>query len=416
MGANAYVGTMARRSASTTPAAPSPKRQWAILGALWALSVLVVAYVIAPASVYPLVMDRLGIEHATASWLVSVVYLAMFTSAIPLGIAVDRAGTRRAVAASYLALVAAMCWSAWAGQAGSYPSLLASRFAAGVANVAAWTASVNAVGAVFPGDREATAIGLFSTSVVAGFAVGQFSGPALAAVVGWASVPLVFAGLSLVVVAAFWAIAGPVAGASTGGEPPSWPAFGRVLANRAVWAVGVLAFVAFSLNLFFNNWLPTYIGDRFGLSLQNSGLFAALFPAVGIVARGASGAISDRAFATRRKPVVLGSFAVVTPVVLGFVVVDAVVVLVAFLVVAGFFSQVGLALLFPYVRDLVPASVVGTALAVLNAVGFFGAFSAPLVTGAIIERTGSYPVAFGYAAVLAALGVVVAALVPEPNR
>lgn len=54
-------------------------------------------------------------------------------------------------------------------------------------------------------------------------------------------------------------------------------------------------------------------------------------------------------------------------------------------VVAGFVTQMGLALLFPYVRELVAENVAGTALSVLNVVGVGGEFVTPILTGALPE-------------------------------
>jgi nitrate/nitrite transporter NarK len=178
----------------------------------------------------------------------------------------------------------------------------------------------------------------------------------------------------------------------------------------------VLAFAAFSLNMFFNNWLPTYLVEEFDVSLAEGGLFAAAFPAVGAVARVSSGALSDRLFAGRRKPIVLGSFLVIAPLIVVIAGIRTIALLVAVLVVAGFVTQMGLALLLPYVRELVAANVAATALSVLNMVGLAGAFSAPVLTGVLIDYTGAYTTAFGYAAGLACLGVMVSWLAPEPDR
>ncbi|MFB6076567.1 MAG: MFS transporter [Candidatus Nanohaloarchaea archaeon] len=73
----------------------------------------------------------------------------------------------------------------------------------------------------------------------------------------------------------------------------------------------------------------------------------------------------------------------------------------------------GLALLLPYVRGLVDENVTGTALSVLNLVGFAGAFLTPTLTGVIIDRTGGYTMAFAYATGLAVFGIVLAWIVPE---
>lgn len=394
---------------------PSSARRWGILAALWGVSTAASAYAIVPASVLTLVMAGLGVGETGASWVISVVYLGMFTLAIPAGFVVDRVGTRRGVVVANLGLVAAAAGSYLAAAADAYLLLLGTRYLAGTFLVAGWTANVDAVGGVFDEERQATAIGLLATSVVAGFAVGQFGGPVVATRYGWPATLLAFAAATLVGLAAFVPLGWSARFRATDSEVPRWAEFRTVLTDAGVWMVALLAFAAFSLNLIFNNWMPTYLTETFAVSIEEGGLFAAAFPAVGVLARGSSGFVSDRLFGTRRRPVVFGSFLVVTPVVVAVGLVDAVAVLLALLFLAGFFSQLGLALLYTYVRELVATNVAGTALAVLNAVGFFGAFAAPIFTAAVFERTDSYLAVFLVAGVVAAAGTLVAWFAPEPN-
>jgi sugar phosphate permease len=182
-----------------------------------------------------------------------------------------------------------------------------------------------------------------------------------------------------------------------------------------VWLVAGVAFTAFSLNIFFLNWLPSFLVDRLAVSLALGGGFAALFPAVGVLGRGSSGLLSDRLFGGRRRPVVLGSFLIILPFVIVFVFVRSATPLLIAIVVIGFVTQVGGALLYTYVRELVALNVVSTALAVLNTVGFLGAFVTPLVSGLLFEWSGSHLPVFGYAILLALIGGTLSYAAPEPD-
>lgn len=392
----------------------SAARRWSVLSALWLLQVAGVAYTLAPAGALTVVQSALGVGATGANWLISAVYLGMFTMAIPAGVATERVSIRRGIGGGTLLLVAAMVGSWLAGTA--YWPLLALRFVAGVLIVAVFTLSVPTIGALFPREREATAVGIYSTSVLAGMALGQFGGSLVATRAGWNDAFLVFGLLELVGLGVFlWTIRGLTFPADSR-ERATRAEILDVLSRRSVWGVAVLAFLAFALNILFNNWMPTYITAEFGVSIAVGGLLAATFPVVGILGRVSSGPISERWFSGGRRPVVLGSFAAVTPLVALFPVVDTVLVLVGALLVAGFASQIGLALLYTYVRELVPVNAERTALAVLNAVGFFGAFVAPLATGALVERTGSYLSLFAFGTALAVGGVAVAWLSPDAAR
>ena len=160
------------------------------------------------------------------------------------------------------------------------------------------------------------------------------------------------------------------------------------------------------------SWLPTYVAENFSLPLGLGGAVAAIFPAIGVIGRISGGVISDRVFATRRRPIVLASFLVLAPASIAVPFIGSVNPLLVALVVTGFVTQVGLVLLLPYVRELVADNVAATAFAVLNAVGFVGAFSAPVVAGTLIEAAGFFA-AFAYAGAIAAVGCVLAWLVPD---
>lgn len=186
-----------------------------------------------------------------------------------------------------------------------------------------------------------------------------------------------------------------------------------MLGRRDVLGVGTLGFIAISLLFIINNWMPSYLQHRYALSASASGLLTATFSAVGVLSRALSGVLSDRLLGARRKPLVVVSFLVSTPLLVGLAVVDSLVATVALLVVAGYFGQVGHVLLFVYTRELVPSTLVGTSLSVLNTIGFLGAVSAPVLTGVLIERTGTFLSAFVYAGVLGVAAVVVAVRMPE---
>jgi nitrate/nitrite transporter NarK len=392
------------------------RSDWTVVGLCWALYLFVGAYEVAPASVLPVIMERLAVGPTAASWVTSALFLSMAAAAIPVGMVLDGVDNRTGLVVGAVWLFVTALWGWYAGATGAYLSLVVSRFAGGIAVVAIWTASINVVGAVATRDHQATAITVFATSVPLGIALGQFATPLLAARLGWATSFLVYGALVLAFALVFRMGSRNVDTTTGVSARPTRTEFAEVFRQRAVWGVAVLGFIAISLMFIINNWMPTYFRDQYQLSLARSGLFAAVFPAIGLLSRGSSGLLSDRVFGRRRKPLVVLAFLVTAPAIAGIALAETVALTLALLVVAGFFSQLGQVLLFVYVRELVPSNVVGTALAVLNAVGFFGAFSAPILTGMLIERSGAYLLAFGYAGVISVAAVGIALLVPEPNR
>lgn len=385
-----------------------------LVGGVFLLSTAAAAYEIAPASVSQLVEASLDVGPAAAGGLISVMYATAVVLSVPVGVALDRVDVRRAVVGAGLALLVAGAWGWVAAVDGDYWSLLASRAVGGAAFVALWNAGANVVGEAVDPDVRATAVGVFTASAPAGFALGQFGSPLVAGVAGWEAALPTFAALAAVGMVSFaLATRGRTIGVDA--AAPDRAALRAVFANRGVWLVCGLCFLAYVLYLFLNSWLPSFLTGAFGVTLAVGGLLTALFPAVGIVARTAGGTISDRGFDGRRRPVVLLAFGLAAPATLGFTVVGGVAPAVGLLVAAGVGVQLGIGLLFAYVAELVATEVRTTAVSLLTAVGLSGAFVAPMAGGFVIELAGYRP-AFFVAGLVGLVGIGLAWFAPEPVR
>jgi len=384
-----------------------------MLAGLWLLVVGAGAYEIVPASVAPLIRDGMGVGPTWASALVSVMFAVAVVGSIPIGVGADRVDTRKAILAAAATLVVAGVWGWLAASRGEFGSLLLSRVFGAAGFTALWNVGAAAVGRAFPADVRATAIATFSTSGPAGFGVGQLTGPLVAAWLGWEWTfgvygVFVLAGLAIYLPASVGLSLKP------DDEPlPGLAEFRGVLADRRLWHVSALAFLAYALYLFVNSWMPTYLTEGLGVSLAASGALTGVFALVGVLSRVSGGALSDRLFGTRRRPVVLISFVAATPLVAALGLVEFLPVLVLALVGAGFFVQFTLGLSLAYARELVAEGVATTAIAVATAVSLAGAFVSPIAAAAIFERTGSFAPTFYYAVGLAVLGVALSWSAPE---
>lgn len=373
------------------------------------------AYYIVPASVLPVLMDRLALDPAAASLLVSVMFGTQVVVGVPIGIALDRVDNRRAIVVATLVLIVCYAWSYQAATAGAYLSLLASRAVATGATAATWTAGVNVVGRVFDDERRATAVGVLSSTPAAGFAIGLLSGPYVAQRAGWAAIFVVYAAPVVLGCLAFLLATARIDVSGTGGSTPGLADFRELLTGRAIWSVAGMAFLGYSLYAFITSWMPTYLAQELGFSLTSGGLFAALFPAIGILARGSSGAVSDRLFSHRRRPVALLSFVVALPALAFIAAADTPLVVGLALVFAGFFVQLGMGLFYAQARELADPNVAATGVAFATSMATLGGFTAPLAAGLLIEHTGGYTAAFAYAGVAAVAGLALAWATPEPD-
>ncbi|UPV76727.1 MFS transporter (plasmid) [Halorussus limi] len=385
----------------------------ACLVGTWLLTAATHYYIIAPASVLSTVATDLRVTPARAVWLVSAVPASWAVTNFALGVWIDRLGDYTMIAIGTGIVVIAGGWSWWAGHEGAFWSLLTARLVAGVAVGVIWTASTNLVGGAVSDANRGTAIGVFITSAPAGFAMGQLSGPLVAARFGWHAN---FLAMILGPVVAFALLTAGVRGLTV--EPTTNTAsmranFAAILRRPVVWYGCAMAFAAYSCYLFLNSWLPSYLAREFALSAALSGLLTAVFPAMGVLSRAGGGAISDRLLNRRRLPVLRVAFLVSLPLVVLIALTDVLAVIVAALVVAGFVVQLTFGVVYSYVQEVVEPQITGTALSFLTTAGISGAFTAPLVAGALIEITETYLLAFAYAAALTGLGLLVSWFAPE---
>lgn len=390
------------------------RRDHVLLMVMWLFGFFIAAFQILPAGILRVIMGALAVGPAAAGWFVGASLGAQALTNVPIGIAIDRTNSRFIVTLGAIGMGLAGVGAWQAGSNGSYPGLIAAIALGGMGIAAIITAGANLIGTVFAGDIEATAVAIFLTAPPAGYAVGQFAGPVITARFGWPVTFLVFGALTTGTVVPFWLISrGVETTADT--DPPTLLEFRRLLGNTHLWMVAGMSFVGYSLYLLFNSWMPTYLADTFGLSLARSGLYAALFPATGVVARASGGVISDRVFGRQRRPVAIIAFATVIPVVGLIATIQIPLAIAVLFLPAGFFVQLGIGLFYTYVREVVAGAVTATALAVLGLVSFVGAFTAPAIAGIVLERTASYIPVFGYAGALALVGVALAVFGPEPN-
>lgn len=383
-----------------------------MLVGLWLVNVGAAAYEIVPASVAPLLRAGLGVGPTAAGAVVAVMFGVAVLGSIPLGVAVDRVDTRLAVVAATVLLFGSGIGGWWAASRGDYALLMATRVGGGAAFVTVWNAGAAAVGRAFPPARRATAIAAFSTSGPAGFGVGQLTGPLVAGAAGWEAVFVSFLPIALVGLGVYLPASAGTATEAVA-DPPGLASFRRVLGDRRVWHVSALAFLAYAVYLFVNSWMPTYLTDGLGVSLAASGAMTGAFALVGVASRFSGGALSDRLFGSRRRPVVLVSFVASVPLVAALGFLDVVPVLLLAMLGAGYFVQLTLGLSLAYARELVEASVATTAIAVATSLGLAGAFLAPLVAAEVFVLTGSYGATFALAVAATVVGVALAAVAPE---
>lgn len=230
--------------------------------------------------------------------------LVYAVSTIPFGIWADR-GVRRAVIGTGVAI-----WSVatlFTGLVRSFPQLFAARAVLGVGEASYYPAGTSLMADYFPKSSRGRAMSIWSAGTALGIAVGFAGGGLVAAHFGWRVAFYMTAVPGLILAALAFRLREPLRGATEASGPRGPRAQSITVAHfRALLAIPTLrATIAAETALFFvlagaANWLPTYLGRRFGLGLASAGtLSGAALVVGGLIGTLSGGWLADR-FALRR--------------------------------------------------------------------------------------------------------------------
>lgn len=365
------------------------------------------AYLIAPASIIPLLTEQFGVDKATAGLSISVFFLSWGLMGIPGGLLMDRYDNRRLAFVGTAVFVAASVATALAP---NYAVFLLVRLVGGATGAFLWTANANIVSRVFPESKLAVGTGLFVASGPAGQAVAQFLGPILSSAAGWRSVFIAYPILAAAGVPVLYlAVREPV----VSDEHVSLARFARTLRNPTILTVSLAAACSYALFVFFNSWMPTYATEVLSIELAAAGAATALLPFAGIVARPGGGWISDR-LDGRRRPVIVASFLLSLPVIFGISLVASPGGFAILMVSAGASVQLAIGVYYVYVSELAEPGTTGTCLAMVTSISTMGSLVAPVLAGWLID-TVSWTAGYGFAVLLAVGGIGFVLRTPESN-
>ncbi|WP_137289316.1 MFS transporter [Natronorubrum halophilum] len=354
------------------------------------------------------VIDDIGLSSTQAGILAGAVPLTYIPLALFSGLAVDRIGPGRSLAAGVLIYGVAQIGRSVAP---GFPSLLAATLLIGVGATAITFGLPKLVGVLFPPAETGRPSAIYLVGASAGsalvFAVGRpIVGPRLGGwrpLFFWSGVVAVGYGLAWLLVARRARIDDRLADEDPFSLESVVADLRLVLSHRDLQLVVVIGTMYLLLNHGMQGWLPTLLESR-GLSAGPAGRATSLLIAAYVVGILSVPELADRFEARRRALIGCGlvSFLGVVGVIAGG---TGALVLVG-IVVAG----LGVGGISPLLRAIPPdlegigARLTGTAVGFIFAVGEIGGFFGPLLIGALHDATGSFVPGL---AVLAGGGLVV---------
>ena len=250
--------------------------RWLVVGVMIASGVAAALHVGKVPPAIPELRDELGLGLVAAGWVASIFSLIGATLGIAGGLAADRLGARRVLAAGLVLLVAG---SATGAAVDSGAALLATRVLSGLGLVTVAVAAPGIIVAVAPPRDHGLALGAWSIYMPAGMVIAMLSAPLVLPGFGWRGLWLLHAGLTAVVLVVVLVATRGISGRP--GTPRRISA--EALRPPGPWLLAA-AFGCYTIQFFaVATWMPTFLVESHGHSRETAALAGALVVAANIV-------------------------------------------------------------------------------------------------------------------------------------
>ncbi len=345
---------------------------------------------------------------------------------LPMGVLVDRFGAKR------VAGIGLGVWSvatAATGLAGSFPALLSTRLVMGGGEASSNPAGARVIREWIPAAERGLVNSIFNSGAYAGPAICALAAGPIIDVFGWRGLFFIAGAIGAIWLLC-WLIwfdkpervswlgaeerfkivaerSGTKLSVDDGLPKPGL----RQLLGRGptLWGLALTQGCNVYSQYLFLTWLPSYLQQSKGLTLAKTGLFAAIPYAVAVVLSITIGRLSDRFLrgdvgGGKRRHVIAGAMILASIILLAPMVssVGLILVLIS-LSLTGIAATTSMN--FALLNDLLPdPRSVGLAMAFLVVGGNVFGLLAPIVTGYVIDLTGSYDMAFVIAGILLLIG------------
>jgi MFS family permease len=390
---------------SNTNEALSPARSWTIAGLLFAAGFINYMDRAIVSVALPVIAVDLHLGPAAKGVLLSAFFWSYALMQVPVGWAADRFNLRWLYSAAF-ALWSLAC--GFTGFASSLAALMAMRVVLGIGESIYMPGGMKIVSVLFGPKQRGLASGLMNCGTRAGLAVGA---PVIALIVqtaGWQKA-FMFLGFGSIVWLIPWLAVFPREVRAGRGAPGTSLRMTLASLDRNLLGMCLGHFGYGYYWYLLVTWLPDYLVESRHIPLERAGAYAAIPFLIFAVSEPLGGWIADRLVAfgynerrSRKAVVTVSFFTSITLLVAGQTAGDTTAVL-----MIGAASLVGLSTgnLYVLTSSSAPANAVGVWMGLLNFAGNIPGVVAPIVTGLLIQRTGSY-----YPGFAVAVGVLLLAL------
>jgi sugar phosphate permease len=382
----------------------------------------------------PLIREELGLSPTMMGVLLSAFSWSYALAQLPVGVMIDRAGPR-------LLLGAGMAVWSVAQACGGFVSNLwqfaLARAALGVGEAPQFPAGARVISDWYPPRDRGLPIGVFNASSSIGPALAPPLLTALMMALGWRWMFIVMDVVGLFVAVAWYAYYRSPADSGLSVEellgvrddsslpvakaPASLGQWARLFRHRTTWGMAIGFAGAVYPMWIYLTWLPGYLEMERHLTIGRTGVVASVPFIFGIFGSLAGGFWSDRLaasgytpIASRKLPIIVGLIGMAAFTVPAALASGATVAVIC-ISLAVFCGTVTSANAWALATSAAPPAYVASLGSIQNFGGYIGASIAPVVTGLIVDRTGSFvPALIAGSAAAAGSAIVYLLLVRSP--
>jgi MFS family permease len=383
---------------------------------------MVIAYIdrtaLSVAIAVPDFRDYFGLSNSQRGLMNSAFFWSYALLQVPAGWMVDRVGVKYPYAASFL------FWSvisACTGFARTVTQLFVVRLLLGIGEATVAPASLRWIRMNIEEKQRGLAMGIYMAGTKIGPAIGAPIAAFLIASYGWRTMFYMTGLVSLVWLIPWLLLVRndkPQPAVRATGSTPDIP-FLHVLKGRAIWGI-IIGTFCYSCYLYFCiTWLPAYFKEQRKLPLEMMGLYT-MFSFLGMAATTiASGWAADRLIARGGDPVkVRKGFTIAGLLLAATEVFGAGPVSAELALFFSIFSLGGLGIAtanyWALTQTVVPGAAIGRIGGLQNMASNLAGVAAPILTGWLIDTTGSYETPMQAIAILLVIGAASYAFLVKP--
>lgn len=325
---------------------------------------------------------------------------------------------------NWILAVGFFVWSAATSVTGlvhGFAALLTVRLLLGIAESVAYPSYGKIFARNFPEYQRGIANGVIGVGQSLGVAFASFAGGIAISSFGWRSF-FVVSGLICLPWCLGWLRWAPPDKPLLRGElGHSSGAVFEVLQQRSLWGTGLGLFCANYILFLLLTWLPFYLAQEQHFSLTLTGEISGVAFLIRAVSAFASGRLSDHWISAGRSPtLILKSLLCVGSALSGCLVVPCAIASDRVCVILLFAATTSLGFATPHYwtisQALAGPRLAGTWTSLQVFIGSFGSILGPLLTGFLVQATGTFILAFALAAVAGLVGILCWVFMVGPVR